>query len=211
MEISWLGHACTRLRTRQAAVLLDPYERSAGLDMGRPNADIVTVSHQDSRHNYVAGVRGQPLVIEGPGEYEIQGVQIVGIATALRPATEGERPARNTSYVVEAEGLHVAHLGGIGLPPTAEQAEPLSNADVLVLPIDGAGGFGPEEAARTVRALEPAIVIPIGYQPGEAGEASLQAFLKAMGLEPEAPQPKFTIQGRAGLETQRIVLLEPRG
>ena len=210
MEITWLGHACVRIRTKQATVLMDPYERSGGLDMGRPTADIVTVSHPHPMHGHVAGVKGDPLVVDGPGEFEVQGVQILGVATSLRPDQTGEKGGRNVVYLLEAEGLHVAQLGAIGVQPTAEDAEPLSNADILILPI-GEGALDPEQAARTVRMLEPSIVIPTGYRTDGAPDPRLQAFLAATGIEPEPPVAKLTVQGRTLGEAQRIVLLEARG
>jgi L-ascorbate metabolism protein UlaG (beta-lactamase superfamily) len=207
VEISWLGHSCTRVRTKQATLVMDPYQREGNLDMGRPNADIVTVSHDDPRHSYVAGVRGQPLVISAPGEYEVQGVLIMGVPTSAR----GTDPAaRNTAYLIEAEGLHVAQLGAIGAPPTAEEVELLSNADILLLPI-GEDGLDPDAAARTVRALEPRITIPVGYNAAAAGQdPRLRAFLSAVGIQPEEPVARFSIQGHGANGAQRVVLLEPR-
>lgn len=210
MEITWLGYACVRIRTKQATVLMDPFERSGGLDMGRPTADIVTVSHAHPLHNHVAGVKGTPLVIDGPGEYEVQGVQILGIATSLKPPQTGEKGARNVAFLVEAEGLHVAQLGGIGVQPTAEDAEPLANVDILVLPI-GEGALEPEQAARTVRMLEPSIIIPVGYHSDGEPDQRLKAFLAATGIEPEAPVAKLAVQGRSLGDAQRVVLLEARG
>lgn len=210
MEITWLGNACVRIRTKQAIVLMDPYERAGGLDMGRPSADIVTVSHDHPLHSHVAGVKGEPLVIDGPGEYEVQGVQILGVATLLRPADEGAKPGRNVAYLMEAEGIHVAQLGDIGAQPTAEDAEPLANADILILPI-AEGALEPDQAARTVRMLEPAIAIPTGYGAAGLDDPRLKAFLAAVGIEPEPPVAKLVVQGRNLGETQRIVLLEPRG
>jgi L-ascorbate metabolism protein UlaG (beta-lactamase superfamily) len=207
VEISWLGHSCTRVRTKQATVVMDPYQREGSLDMGRPNADIVTVSHDDPRHGHIAGVRGQPLVISAPGEYEVQGVLIMGVPTSLRGADAG---ARNTAYLIEAEGLHVAQLGAIGAPPTAQEAELLSNVDILLLPI-GEDGLDPDAAARTVRALEPRITIPVGYDAAAPGQdARLRAFLSAVGIQAEEPVARFSIQGHGANEAQRVVLLEPR-
>jgi L-ascorbate metabolism protein UlaG (beta-lactamase superfamily) len=197
------------VRTRHAAVLADPFERADGLDMGRPTADIVTVSHHDPLRDHVAGVRGQPLVIDGPGEYEVQGVQLTGIAAAARPRGDGGRE-RATAFLLEAEGLSVALLGAIGQPPTAEQAEVLSNADVLVVPI-GEGSLEPEEAARTARALEAGLVIPVSYRPNGGADPALTAFLGALGVAAEAPVAKLALQSRGASEGQRVVLLEPRG
>jgi L-ascorbate metabolism protein UlaG (beta-lactamase superfamily) len=208
VEISWLGYGCVRVRARTAATVMDPYAREGGLDMNRPNADIVTVSHDDPRHSNVAGVRGEPLVITGPGEYEVQGIQIGATRTSLKGAAGGVT-GRNIAFVMEAEGLHVAHLGCIGGPPTAEEAEALSNTDILLVPI-GPDGLSANDAARTVRTLEPTMIIPIGYSTAGTEDPDLKAFLVAVGIAPQAPVQRFSVQSR-GTETQRVILLDCRG
>ena len=214
MEISWLGHACVRVRTRRAAVVMDPADRSAGFDMGRPAADIVTVSRRGHPHHaHVAGVRGDRVVIDGPGEYEIGGVQVYGVASPLpRAGDEPLEAARNTAFLLEAEGLRVAHLGG-GCSPPPDEAELLSNADILIVAIGG-GAADPAAAARTVRDLEPTVVIPVGYgaapEGGEGGQSPLGAFLEASGRAAEEPLPRFGAQARSLGDQQRAVLLEPR-
>ena len=112
MDISWLGHACVRLRALQTTVIMDPCDRSTGIDIGRPTADMVTVSSPHPLHAHTRGVRGDFATIDGPGEYEVKGVHIIGVATFLEPPAEGVPAKRNTAYVVEAEELRVAHLGG---------------------------------------------------------------------------------------------------
>ena len=209
MDITWLGHACVRIRTRQAAVVMDPAHKSAGFDMGRPTADIVTISRHHPHHDHAAGVRGQPIVIDGPGEYEIEGVQLFGLASPL-PAENGHGPERNTAFLLEADDLHVAHLGGGCAPPSAEDAELLSNVDILIVAIDGEEAADPATAARTVRDLEPMITIPVSYPGPKAGgeQTALRAFLDASGLSAEDPQPKLSLRPRQLGEQQRIVLLE---
>ena len=209
MDITWLGHACIRIRARTAAVVMDPAAKSAGFDMGRPTADIVTISHHHAAHDNVAGVRGKPLVIDGPGEYEIQGVQLFGIDMTMSGNDTDAAPQRNTTYLLEAEGVRVAHLGGVATAPTTDEAELLSNVDVLVIPLEGGYSVDPEEAARTVRALEPKIAIPVAYVDATAGGGSLRTFLDAVGLDVEEPAPKLSIQRRSIGDTQRVVLLEP--
>lgn len=213
MDISWLGHACVRIRTRHAAVVMDPADRSAGFDMGRPTADIVTVSRHHPHHAHSGGVRGQPIVIDGPGEYEISGVQVFGVASPLPLDAEEPEPSdpasrRNTAFLLEAEGMHVAHLGS-GCHQPAAEAELLSNVDILILAISGEEHAEPAVAARTVRDLEPKIVIPIGHGGTNGRESPLGAFLEAAGLTVEDPQPRLSIQRRGLGEQQRVVLLEP--
>lgn len=217
MDITWLGHACVRVRTRQATVVMDPADRSAGFDMGRPTAQVVTISHQHPFHDHAAGVRGKPLVIDGPGEYEILGVQLLGVGAPM-PAREGAPALRNTTFVLEAEGLHVAHLGGVAVPPTADEAELLASIDILVIPV-GCDGVDPVDAARTVRELEPMITIPVAY-PDAAGGAKagkqkaapkdpLTIFIESIGLDAEEPTAKLSVQRRSLGEQRRLILLEP--
>ena len=214
MEISWLGYGCVRVRARTAAVVMDPYTRDGVLDMSRPNADIVTVSHDDPRHNNAAGVRGETLVISGPGEYEVQGIQIAGIGTSLKAGLAREQGAdrprdRNVAYVLEAENLRVVQLGCIGAPPTSSEAEALANPDILIVPI-GPDGLSADDAARTVRTLEPNMTIPVGYGTAGTEDPDLKAFLTAVGIHAEIPVQRFSVQSRAS-ETQRVILLDCRG
>ncbi len=214
MDISWLGHACIRIRVQQTYVIMDPCDKQSGYDMGRPTADLVTVSNPHPHHSNVRGVRGDPLTVDGPGEYELKGVQVVGVATYLSPPEEGTPASRNTAFVVEAEELHLAHLGGLGAPLTAEQSEQLSAIDILVVPLTGSDAFDVGAAARTVRALEPSVVIPVHYPTKGAGagkDGPLQQFISGVGVEPEQAQARTTIQRRSLPETLRVVLLEPRG
>ncbi len=214
MDISWLGHACIRVRTQQTTVIMDPVDRTAGFDMGRPAAEVITVSNPHPYHSNVRGVRGDPLTIEGPGEYESRGVQITGIATYLTAPAEGAKAARNTAFVIESEELRLAHLGGLGAPLTAEQSEQLSNIDILILPIGGGATIDAATAARTVRALEPSVVIPVHYPlEGEGGgpDGPLARFVAAVGAAPQQAQPRVTLQRRSLTETLQVLLLEPRG
>ena len=88
MELTWYGHSCFRMVERGlAAVVTDPYDDSIGYPALKLKADIVTVSHEAPGHNYVDAVKGERQVITGPGEYEIGGVFVTGLAAA-RPANK---------------------------------------------------------------------------------------------------------------------------
>jgi L-ascorbate metabolism protein UlaG (beta-lactamase superfamily) len=78
-EIIWLGHACFRLKSKDATIITDPYDKSLGLGNPGQKADIVTTSHDHPHHSAVASVKGDPMVIDGPGEYEVRGVFVTGV------------------------------------------------------------------------------------------------------------------------------------
>lgn len=211
MDLTWLGGAATRMRTRTAAVVMDPYDKSAGGTMGRPDAHIITVSHDDPLRNgasQVAPADGDPMVLTGPGEYEIRGVIIEGVRSSLRG--DGDPTAlRSTLWLFEAEDIRVAHLGGMGIAPTSTAMDVLAVADIVFVPIGLPDTLQGADAAKAVRAMEPSIVIPIGYDPDD--QTALKAFVSAMAATPEEPVSRFTVNKRdVADDTKRLVLLEAR-
>jgi L-ascorbate metabolism protein UlaG (beta-lactamase superfamily) len=209
MEIVWLGHSCFRIRAREATVLTDPCPASSGYSIGKPTADIVTVSHDHPDHSYSKAVAGSPVVLNGPGEYEIHGAFVTGIDTYH----DGERGAErgpNVAFVVELEDIRVCHLGDLGHTPTAEQAEEMTGVDVLLIPIGGESTIDGAKAAEVVSLLEARLVIPMHYRT-EATKGKLDPpdrFLKEMGVTTAMePMVKLSVT-RSTLphETQVMVL-----
>jgi len=213
VDITWLGHAAIRMRARDAAVVMDPTDKSAGNDMGRPDGSIITISHDHPHHNHVKGVKGEAMVLDGAGEYEISGVQIQAFRSQLRPV-EGVEPVerRGTVFIFEAEEMRLAHLGGLGVVPPSALAEELTGLDILFMPIGCEDGLPADQAARVTRSLEPTIVIPVAYEPGPDGKApELEAFVERLGGTAEEPVSRFTVNRRTLGDGLRIVLLESRG
>ena len=194
MEISWLGHSCFRIKGRQVTVITDPYPPDLGYSLGKLTAQIVTVSHQHPSHSYVQGVGGEPKLVTGPGEYEINGVLITGIAT-FHDMERGQKKGKNTVYLIELDEVSVCHLGDLGHVLTAEQVEELGNVDVLLLPVGGVSTINAPLAAEVVRQLEPKAVVPMHYRT-EASSRELEPvdrFLKEIGVKEIGSQPKLTL------------------
>lgn len=212
MEISWYGQSCFRLRSRGLALVTDPYSPETGLKLPRLTANVVTVSHDHEDHNYVKGVKGSPYVITGPGEYEVGGVFVFGVAT-YHDARQGEERGKNTAYLIEFEGVTICHLGDLGHALTQEQVEQLNGIDVLLIPVGGRTTLTGARAAEVVGVLEPKVVIPMHYKI-RGLEASLETanrFLKEMGVEtPERMEALTITEGQyEEAEDTRVVLLEP--
>ena len=177
MEIVWLGHSCFRIRGRaegrasgrETAVVTDPCSPSSGYTIGKPSAAIVTVSHDHTDHSYVKGVAGQPKVITGPGEYEVEGVFITGVVTYHDAQQDSDR-GNNISFILELENISICHLGDLGHTPTPDQVEALSGTDILLVPVGGHSTIDGATAAEVVSLLEPRLVIPMHYRtPGFQG------------------------------------------
>jgi len=209
MDINWLGHSCFRLRGKQAVIVTDPFPPDLGYTLGKPTADIVTVSHQHAGHSYHKGIGGDPKVIAGPGEYEIQGVLIIGIAT-FHDADRGQKKGKNTVYLIEIDGITVCHLGDLGHVLTTEQVEEVADVDVLLLPVGGGSTINAATAAEVIRQIEPKAVIPMHYQtPVLKRELEpVGSFLKEMGIEQPASQAKLSFNQSSLPASTQVFLLD---
>lgn len=209
MEIDWFGLSCFRLRSREATVICDPYEKSIGLSFPRPRADIVTISHNHAGHDYADGVRGDPKVINGPGEYEVRNIFITGVQT-FHDKRNGKDHGKNTAYVFEIDGLKVCHLGDLGHVPTQTQAEAIGEIDVLLVPVGGGNALNAAEAAEVVSLFEPMIVIPMHYRAPELVVKldSVDKFFKEMGIKAPPRVETFKVTKDTLPKEMQVVVFE---
>ena len=210
MDIFWHGRSCFRLRVRGVSVVTDPYGAETDWPPLRVSANIVTISHEHPHHCQTKGIRGGPKVVCGPGEYEIKDVFIIGIRT-YHDSQKGAKCGKNTSYLLEFDDLRVCHLGDIGHMPTQEQAEMLSDVDVLLIPVGGKTTLTGSLASEVVSALEPKIVVPMHYRVGKCDRDLdvVDKFIQAMGTTKNEPVPVLSVQKSKLPGDTQIVLLEP--
>lgn len=207
MDISFLGHSSFKIKTKTATIVCDPY-------LTKSEADIVTISHSHFDHNVVDKISGYKKIIEGPGEYEVSGVSITGYKT-FHDDKKGSERGTNTVYVIEAEGLKLAHLGDIGHKLDEDLISEMGDIDILLIPVGGFYTIGPKEAVTEVGSIEPYFVIPMHYKESGAGAElsekleSVESFIKESGLVVERI-PKFSIRKEDILEDQstKIIILE---
>lgn len=212
MEIYWLGHGCFRLRGRDAAVLMDPCPPSTGYKIGKVAAEVVTISrnHPDSNHRDAVSPERDPKFLDRPGEFEVQGVLVTGVATDEVDRDDGY--SRNVAFVADIDDIRVCHLGDVKQVPSGDEVEELT-CDILLIPVGGGRVLSAEKAAEIVSLLEPKIVIPMLYKT-EASRDDFQpvdAFIKEMGLEPKPPEQRLNVN-RSGLpHDTTLVQLNYRG
>ncbi len=208
MEITWYGQSCFRMTERATlAIVTDPYSAGAGLEPPKLKADVVTISRDHPRHNNVNAIigaqRGDVRKITGPGEYEMGGVFITGVA--MRPEKKGANQ-KCTVYAFNFDGLSVAHLGGLSFVPTQSQIDALETVDVLLVPISGDDELNPAQAAEVISMIEPSLVVPMGY--GPKSKDSLNKFLKEMGLTNPQMQDALKVTRGSLPEDTQVILLE---
>lgn len=212
MEIKYLGHAGFLVSTKSAAVVIDPFDpKMVGFAYPKVSADIVLVTHQHPDHNNVAAVGGNPFVISGPGEYEVKGIKVDGLASYHDDKNGAER-GRNTVYLIRAEGLSLLHGGDLGHPLLEDQLEHLGEVHILLLPVGGFYTIGPEAAAALVAQVEPKIVIPMHYRTEKHGTGfkelvGVDDFLKEMGGTPRY-EKTLKVKRESLPEEMEVVVLQ---
>jgi L-ascorbate metabolism protein UlaG (beta-lactamase superfamily) len=203
MEITFLGLSCLRLRGREVEVVVDPLPPGAASRPLRLHPDIVVRTEGSGDPSLLRPVPGRPQEVSGPGEYEIRGVSIFGLAAGAA-----------TIMRVEVDDVRVCALGRLGRQLAESEIDALGHLDVLAVPVGGGDALEAQAAARLVNAVEPAIVVPVRYAVnGVDGDyGPVDTFAKEMGLaEGWTAQPKLNLTGSLPTaEETRVVVLEPR-
>lgn len=199
MEITCIGHSAFKIKSRHASVITDPYYPDAvGIKFPKAEADIVTISHNHRDHNNTEAIGGIPIIINGPGEYEVKGVKIIGIPS-YHDDSRGEKRGTNVIYRIEMDGLSIVHLGDLGHKLDDKDIELLDGIDILLIPVGGFYTINAQQASEIISKLEPEIVIPMHYRKAGMDEKvfgqvdALNVFLKEMGKENISPIPKLSV------------------
>ena len=177
IQIQWLGHSCFRVECQGYVIVLDPFSPGSVpgcKDIQNVEADQVLCSHEHGDHNYRAGVI---LREDGP--------ENPFTVTALPWYHDGQQGAQrgpNTIYVLEAQGLRVAHFGDVGCMPSQEVLDQLQKLDAIMLPVGGHFTVGPQEAMDIVKAIQPRVVIPMHYRSDRFGFDVLAPVEKFLDL-----------------------------
>jgi L-ascorbate metabolism protein UlaG (beta-lactamase superfamily) len=214
MDITYLGHSSFRLKGKNASLVTDPYDsQMVGLKYPSVEADIVTVSHDHKDHNQTQLVKGVKKVVAGPGEYEIQGISIIGIPS-YHDSEKGQQRGKNVIYVYEVDGIRLAHLGDLGHTLNEGMIEQIGDIDVLFVPVGGSEyNLSSKKAVEVMQAIEPYFVIPMHYKMAESKNSTLnlssvEDFLAEAGITVEK-LPKFSLKKEDIIKEQntKIVLL----
>jgi len=214
LDLTWLGHACFRVRGREVTILTDPYE---GADWGYPpvatTANVVTISNDHPHHAGMSGIEGKPRVLRGPGEYEIGGALIWGVRTVRKSDENGHRSPKNTAFVIQLEELTVCHLGDLSdAPLSPEELTRIKDADVLLLPVGGNCTINATQAAAVVAQVEPKLIVPMHYATEETRGFlpldDIDRFCKELGATETTPRQRLSVTPSSLPSEPTVVLLE---
>lgn len=213
MDITFLGHSSFRIKSKTAILITDPFDSEmVGLKFKKTEADIVTVSHDHKDHNKTDLVENVKMVIDAPGEYEINEVSIIGYPT-YHDEKDGEKRGRNTIFLIEAEGIKVLHMGDIGHTLDKKLVEAFGDVDVLMIPVGGEYTVDAKKAIEITNEIEPSYVLPMHYQMEGLKKETFEKlvgvddYLKGCGYDVEKLDKLNLKKELIDLETTKVVVL----
>jgi L-ascorbate metabolism protein UlaG (beta-lactamase superfamily) len=206
VELQYYGANCLRLSAKKAQIVIDDNLAKLGLKSVTKPADIsLRTNKMFPEHPDTA------FSAEMPGEYEIAGVVIHGIAARAHMDEEGKKSA--VIYTVQADDTKLAIIGHIYPELTEDQLEAIGMVDVAVVPVGGNGytldGAG---ALKVIKQIEPKVVIPTHFNDRairyEVPQAELADAIKNLGMEIAETVGKYKIKPTELSDTAKLVVLE---
>lgn len=208
MIITYHGADFFKVSLGDTTIAVNPISKDSKVKGKSFGSDITLISLNSPEHNGSDSTsRGEKesFVINGPGEYEVQGVFIKGF---LSKSVYGDKERINTIYTVNLENINLCFLGAISDKELSSEAkEAMDGVDILFVPIGSEGVLDPATAHKMAVQFEPKVIIPSHYV--EVGEKdSLKKFLKESGEESVKPIDKLTIKRKdiEAMEGEIVVL-----
>jgi L-ascorbate metabolism protein UlaG (beta-lactamase superfamily) len=208
MIITYEGIESIKITHGDLTVALNPISKESKFKSTSFGSDIVMISANHPDLNGVeTATRGdrEPVIINGPGEYEVKGVFIHGFPSKT---VYGGKERVNTIYVFEIDSIRVAYFGALSDKDlSSEIKEDMGDIDIIIIPIGNEEVLGASDAYKIAMKREPKIIIPIHF--GEVGDKdALKDFLKEAGEEKIIPVEKLTIKRKdlVGKEGEVVVL-----
>jgi L-ascorbate metabolism protein UlaG (beta-lactamase superfamily) len=206
MDIQFHGANCIALNFKHARVIIDDNLAELGAQTVAKTEDVALFTMAHGMPGKVA-----KIVIDQPGEYEVSGVFIYGIAARGHMDEENQKTA--TLYKILMDDLRVLATGHIYPDLTDDQLEEIGTVDVMFVPVGGNGytmdGIG---ALKLIKKIEPKIIIPTHYD--EKGLAypipqqTLEQALKAMAMEPKEVVSKLRIKPGEVVDSMQLIVLQ---
>lgn len=137
-KIEYIAHAAFILESSQGTrVIIDPYHSYKQMGFTFPEAiaaDAVLITHPHYDHDGSQYFSKNTPIYRDVGRYQINDIQFYGISSKHSFAEQIGKSGNqnyNTIWVVELDGVRIAHLGDNGVP-SAEEVSLLQDVDYII-------------------------------------------------------------------------------
>jgi len=206
MDTQFYGANCLVIVGKQSRVVIDDNLSDLGAKSVSKEADITLFTGAHS-----SPLSSTKLVVDQPGEYEVSGISIYGIAARAHVDEEGKKSA--TMYKLVVDDVGVLITGHIYPELSDDQLEAIGMVDVMFVPVGGNGytldGIG---ALQLVKKIEPKLVVPTHYDADGLNfpipQQTLEQALKALAMEPKETISKLKLKSADLGEATQLLVLE---
>lgn len=207
MDIQFYGANCIVISGKQYRIVIDDNLADLGKKSVLKNSDIILYTGPHA----IPGVES-PLVVDHPGEYEVSGISVYGIATRAHMDEAGKKDA--TMYKIIIDDIRILVTGHVYPELNERQLESIGTIDVMFVPVGGNGyTTDPVGALKLMKKVEPKLVIPTHYD--EKGlnypvpQQTLEQAITGLSMEPKETVDKFKLKGSELGETTQLIVVTP--
>lgn len=182
VTITWLGQSFFVIQSSQGTrVAIDPHGLEA-FDRPVTRADLVLVTHPHPDHAKLdaienkakakihVGVRqtmsddGKPPRSQwNPIDETFKDVRVRSV-NLFHDNMQGMQRGKVSAFILEIDGLKIAHLGDLGHKLSEEQVRQIGPVDVVMVPVGGVYTLNGDAAKFVVNQLKPSrVILPMHY------------------------------------------------
>lgn len=206
MDAQFHGANCITITTKHARIVIDDNLAELGAKPVIREGDIAlfTNAHGDPAHP-------AKLVIDHPGEYEVAGVSIFGIAARAHVDTNDVKTS--TIYKIIIDDLSFLVVGHIYPELSEPQLEAIGMVDIMFVPVGGNGyTLDPVGALKILKEVEPKLVVPTYYDDPSLNFSvpaqTLEQAVKTLAMEPKETTPRLRLKTVEAQDNTQLIVLQ---
>ena len=209
-DIEYKGANAVIFTTKKLKVVVDPGLDIAGHKDVAVKDSVVLLTEDRLRQKS----NDSRLLFDGPGEYEVGDVSIVGVAARRNIDAEDQGKA-STIYRLTIDDTKIAVLGNIAPKLGDDQLEAIGMVDIVVVPVGGGGlTLDSKDAAAIVRQIEPKAVVPVHFDDPalkyEVPQEKADLIVTELSAGVIEAGPKFKLKNASSIPDQLTVIVISR-
>ncbi len=207
MDIQFYGANCISISGKKFRLVVDDNLADLGKKSITKDGDVVLYTGPHS-----APAVTSPLIVNHPGEYEVAGVSIYGIAARGHMEESGAKNV--TMYKIIVDDIRIAVTGHIYPELSEKQLEDLGTIDVLFVPVGGNGyTTDPVGALKLIKKIDPKLVIPTHFDAKGLDYAvpqqTVEQAITGLSMEPKETVDKLKLKATDITEVTQLVVISP--